>query len=131
MDSGDGQVSWQATSVCLCTYNGGRYLKDLLDSLAAPTLLPAELLVGDDGSSDDTLEIVRDFAADASFPVKVLSNQRAWVPPATSKCCSQRRRAMCYFPVTRMISGRQRRSRCSRRRSTSLPALALPSATRR
>ena len=40
------------------------------------------MLVGDDGSSDDTLQIVRDFAADAPFPVQVLSNQRRLGPPA-------------------------------------------------
>jgi len=45
-------------SVCLCTYNGERYLKELLDSVAAQTLPPSELLVGDDGSSDNTLEIL-------------------------------------------------------------------------
>jgi glycosyltransferase involved in cell wall biosynthesis len=33
------------------------------------------LLVGDDGSTDDTLQIVREFAANASFSAKVLSNQ--------------------------------------------------------
>ncbi len=67
-------------SVCLCTYNGGRYLKELLDSLAAQTLLPSELLVGDDGSSDDTLEILHGFAADASFPVDILVNEQCLGP---------------------------------------------------
>lgn len=62
-------------SVCLCTFNGGRYLKGLLASLVTQTLLPAELLVGDDGSSDDTLRILRDFAADAPFPVEILANK--------------------------------------------------------
>ena len=61
-------MSLEKATVCLCTYNGGRYLKELLDSLAKQTLLPSELLVGDDGSSDDTLEILRDFAAHASVP---------------------------------------------------------------
>jgi glycosyltransferase involved in cell wall biosynthesis len=63
-------------SVCLCTYNGERYLKELLNSLVAQTLLPSELLVGDDGSSDDTLEILHGFAADAPFPVNILVNEQ-------------------------------------------------------
>ena len=63
------------SSVCLCTYNGGRYLKPLLDSLAAQTALPAELLVGDDGSSDDTLSLLYDFAAKAPFPVDISTNE--------------------------------------------------------
>jgi glycosyltransferase involved in cell wall biosynthesis len=66
--------------VCLCTYNGSRYLQPLLTSLAEQTLLPTQLLVGDDGSTDNTLQIVSDFSAAASFPVKVLSNQRRLGP---------------------------------------------------
>ncbi len=67
-------------SVCLCTYNGGRYLEELLHSLAKQTLLPAELLVGDDGSSDDTLAILRDFVAEAPFPVDVVVNEQRLGP---------------------------------------------------
>ena len=67
-------------SVCLCTYNGERYLKELLDSLAAQTLLPSELLVGDDGSSDDTLEILHGFAAEAPFPVDIFVNEQRLGP---------------------------------------------------
>jgi glycosyltransferase involved in cell wall biosynthesis len=73
-------VARQSASVCLCTYNGERYLRPLLDSLAAQTLLPTELLVGDDGSTDCTLQIVRDFAACASFPVKVVPNEHRLGP---------------------------------------------------
>ena len=75
-------MSRELATVCLCTYNESRYLRPLLASLVEQTLLPAEMLVGDDGSSDDTLQIVRDFAADAPFPVQVLSNQRRLGPPA-------------------------------------------------
>jgi glycosyltransferase involved in cell wall biosynthesis len=80
--SGDDQVRSDTPSVCLCTYNGGRYLKDLLVSLSAQTLLPAELLVGDDGSSDDTLEILRGFAAEAPFPVEISHSERRLGPAA-------------------------------------------------
>lgn len=59
-------------SVCLCTYNGERYLEELLASLASQTVAPIELLVGDDGSSDRTLGIVRDFATTSPFPVAVI-----------------------------------------------------------
>jgi glycosyltransferase involved in cell wall biosynthesis len=98
MDPGDGQVSWQATSVCLCTYNGGRYLRDLLHSLAAQTLLPAELLVGDDGSSDDTLKILRDFVADAPFPVEVLANERRLGPACNLERLLVRATGNTLFP---------------------------------
>jgi len=63
-------------SICLCTYNGEDYLKELLASLAAQTTLPTELLVGDDGSVDATLQIVREFASNSPFPVEVLADEK-------------------------------------------------------
>lgn len=59
-------------SVALATYNGERFLREQLDSLAEQTLLPAELVVSDDGSTDRTVAIVREFAGRAPFPVKLL-----------------------------------------------------------
>jgi hypothetical protein len=46
----------------MCTYNGGRWLRAQLDSIAAQDLGDWALVVSDDGSSDDTLDIVRAFA---------------------------------------------------------------------
>ncbi|MDT9600137.1 glycosyltransferase [Sphingosinicella rhizophila] len=61
-------------SVALATYNGQRFLKAQLDSLAAQRHLPLELHVGDDGSSDDSLAILEEFARHAPFPVFVRRN---------------------------------------------------------
>jgi glycosyltransferase involved in cell wall biosynthesis len=58
--------------VAMATYNGERYLPEMLGSLAAQTRLPDELVVRDDGSTDGTLAVVDDFAARAGFPVRVL-----------------------------------------------------------
>ncbi len=63
-------------SIAMATYNGARYIREQLDSLAAQTLLPYELVVSDDGSTDSTLDIVRDFALDAPFPVRVYRNEK-------------------------------------------------------
>ncbi|MDA8259961.1 MAG: glycosyltransferase [Betaproteobacteria bacterium] len=62
-------------SIAMATYNGARYIREQLDSLAAQTLLPCELVVTDDGSTDATLEIVRDFAREAPFPVWIHRNE--------------------------------------------------------
>jgi glycosyltransferase involved in cell wall biosynthesis len=61
-------------SVALCTYNGERFLPQQLDSIAKQTRLPDELVVCDDRSTDRTAEIVREFAASVSFPVKLVEN---------------------------------------------------------
>jgi glycosyltransferase involved in cell wall biosynthesis len=61
-------------SVAMATYNGGKYLDEQLESLATQTLLPTELVVGDDGSTDDTLHILDAFAKTAPFPVRIERN---------------------------------------------------------
>jgi len=62
-------------SVALATYNGERYLREQLDSIAAQSLLPQELVICDDGSTDGTLSVTEAFARDAPFEVRVLRNE--------------------------------------------------------
>jgi glycosyltransferase involved in cell wall biosynthesis len=47
-------------SVALCTRNGARYLPEQIRSICAQISLPREIVLSDDGSSDDTLAVVRD-----------------------------------------------------------------------
>ena len=63
-------------SVALCTYNGAKYIQEQLDSLAAQTRLPDELVICDDASTDETLAIVRAFMQDAPFPVRVYPTEQ-------------------------------------------------------
>lgn len=46
-------------SVVLCTFNGGAFLEPLLDSLVRQSRRIDELVVADDGSSDDSLMLVQ------------------------------------------------------------------------
>lgn len=64
------------TSVVMATYNGARYLPVQLDSLAAQERLPDELVITDDGSTDDTAKVVEAFAASAPFPVRFFPNAK-------------------------------------------------------
>lgn len=64
----------RSVSVAMATYNGAAYLAGQLQSLARQTWLPAELVVTDDGSSDDTLNILATFSRSAPFPVRVFKN---------------------------------------------------------
>jgi glycosyltransferase involved in cell wall biosynthesis len=61
-------------SVAMCTYNGAAHLREQLESIAAQTRAPDELVVCDDASRDETTEIVREFSARASFPVRLQVN---------------------------------------------------------
>ena len=64
-------------SVAMATYNGERYLPEMLDSLAGQTRLPDELVVRDDGSSDSTL------AGRAATSLLVRASPCACCPAAT------------------------------------------------
>lgn len=62
-------------SIAMATYNGAKYLQEQLDSFVAQTRQPDELVVCDDGSSDATLETLRQFAAVAPFKVSIHENK--------------------------------------------------------
>jgi glycosyltransferase involved in cell wall biosynthesis len=71
-NEGDGHV--HRISVAMCTFNGGRYLQEQLESIALQSRLPCELVVCDDRSTDDTLAILKRFQTEAPFTVKVIQN---------------------------------------------------------
>jgi glycosyltransferase involved in cell wall biosynthesis len=60
----------------MCTYNGGEFLPQQLRSIAEQTLLPCELIVCDDGSTDATAGIIEAFRLRAPFPVRLTRNER-------------------------------------------------------
>ena len=59
----------------MCTYNGGKYIQEQLDSIANQSRRPDELIICDDGSTDKTLSIVEKFSGSSLFPVKVFINR--------------------------------------------------------
>lgn len=63
-------------SVAMATYNGARFLYEQLASIANQTVYPAELIICDDGSHDETISIASKFADEAPFPVQVHRNPR-------------------------------------------------------
>ena len=53
-------------SVVMCTYNGAsRHLREQLDSIFSQTLLPLEIVVQDDRSTDDTMAVLNEYAQKA------------------------------------------------------------------
>lgn len=49
-------------SVVMCTYNGARYVAGQIDSIVAQTYPIREIIIQDDGSTDQTPSILRDYA---------------------------------------------------------------------
>ncbi|HET7430221.1 MAG TPA: glycosyltransferase [Nocardioides sp.] len=62
-----------AVSVVMATYNGERHLPEMLETLAAQTRPPDELVVRDDASQDGTVAILQAFARRAPFRVEVVA----------------------------------------------------------
>lgn len=58
----------------MTTYNGAAHVDAQLASIADQSRPPDELVIADDGSSDDTLAICRRFAARAPFPVRIFDD---------------------------------------------------------
>lgn len=74
--SENSSTSRHRISVAMATYNGARFISEQLASLAAQEVLPFELVVCDDGSSDGTMEMVERFSATAPFSVRVYRNEQ-------------------------------------------------------
>ena len=48
-------------SVCMATFNGGLYLRQQIDSILCQLNPGDELIISDDGSTDDTLFIIKSY----------------------------------------------------------------------
>ena len=61
-------------SIAMCTCNGELFLLEQLESIAKQTVLPDELIICDDQSTDGTLKIIQDFQREALFDIRIYSN---------------------------------------------------------
>jgi GT2 family glycosyltransferase len=81
-------------SVCMATYNGARYLRPQLDSILDQLGPDDELLVQDDGSSDETPEILRSYDDPR---IQLVANERNLGVIATFERCLARARHDIVF----------------------------------
>ena len=71
-------------SVVLCTYNGELYLQELLDSLSAQSTPVDRLVLRDDGSRDNTVDLVRHWAVRQGIQLDELRGAEMRLGPARS-----------------------------------------------
>lgn len=63
-------------SVLVSAYNHERYVEEALDSLAAQTYRPLEVVITDDCSTDGTVERIRAWLARTGYPARLIVNER-------------------------------------------------------
>jgi glycosyltransferase involved in cell wall biosynthesis len=68
-----GTMPGPTLKVALATFNGYRFVAEFLDSLVAQTYHNFEVIVSDDGSTDGTLDVVRNYVGRLS--IKILDDQ--------------------------------------------------------
>lgn len=69
----------------MCTYNGVAYIQQQLESILRQTVLPAQIVISDDGSSDGTIERIESFwerqlhlnASLASIQMTIIRNKES------------------------------------------------------
>ena len=62
-----------SVSIVLCTYNGAKHLSEQLDSILAQTYPLHEIIIQDDNSTDETVDIIHEYARKYSF-IKFFKN---------------------------------------------------------
>ncbi len=65
-------------AVVIAVYNGAKYIDPAIESIFAQTRIPDEVVVVDDGSTDDTLAVV----GRSQYPINVLSRPHRGPGPA-------------------------------------------------
>jgi glycosyltransferase involved in cell wall biosynthesis len=61
-------------SVALASYNGSAFIEAQLDSILAQSELPTEIVVTDDQSSDNTYDLLTEYAARSPVPIRFYRN---------------------------------------------------------
>ena len=68
-------MHYPLVSVAMCTYNGEKFLREQLYSIINQTYQNIEVVIVDDGSADNTIAIIEEFAARDSR-IKLFTNER-------------------------------------------------------
>lgn len=63
-------------SICMPVYNASRYLRDCIDSILSQSFTDFELLIVDDGSTDDSVEIIRSYS---DSRIRLIENKHDYI----------------------------------------------------
>ncbi len=87
--SANGLATLPSTSLIISTYNWPQALRASLNSVKRQTLLPNEVIVADDGSTDDTRKLIKEFQE--NFPVPL---HHCWIEDKGFRLAKARNEAL-------------------------------------
>jgi len=61
-------------SICMATYNGARYIEQQIESILAQSSQDWQLIIRDDGSDDNTVSIIENYAAKYQGKIKLIKD---------------------------------------------------------
>lgn len=62
-------------SICIPTYNGAAYIAEAMKSAICQTYSNCEIIISDDASTDNTLQIVETFRDKSPFPIRIFNHK--------------------------------------------------------
>jgi glycosyltransferase involved in cell wall biosynthesis len=76
-------------SICIPTFNGAQFLEEALLSIINQTYKNIEIIISDDGSSDDSIEIAENFKSESAFPVFIYNHSPSGIGANWNNCISK------------------------------------------
>ncbi|ROL61833.1 glycosyltransferase family 2 protein [Bacteroidetes/Chlorobi group bacterium ChocPot_Mid] len=73
-------------SVCIPTYNGSKYIEEALQSVNNQTYRPLEIIISDDSSTDNTLQIVNNFKVKTDIVIRCFLHRRKGIGSNLNNC---------------------------------------------
>ena len=79
-------INQKLVSVCIPTYNGGKFLEQSLNSIRNQTYKNIEVIISDDHSKDNTLQIAEKFKKEVDFPVFIYVHEPQGIGANWNNC---------------------------------------------
>lgn len=80
------KVNKPLVSICIPTYNGTQFIAEAMDSAIQQTYPNLEIVVSDDTSSDDTLNIIETYKTKTEIPIHIYHHKRAGIGDNWNNC---------------------------------------------
>ncbi len=84
----------------ISTHNSPEYLKRVLQSYVNQTVVPDEIVIGDDGSGERTAEVIREFQQKADFAIKHIWQEHKGMRIARLRNEALKAASMDYLIIT-------------------------------